>query len=163
MPAPMPQMPMSDEARVDRTSCRTATFGGFDQPRNRRRWLNQPSAPSIWFQTSTPATNGTTYGRKKQVRMALEPNTYLLLSPSGDGERDDDRDGQPDRREAERVRQRLPDLGVAEQAGVVVEPDEAERLFLGQRQVQEGEDRSVASIGKAVKARKPMIQGEMKR
>ncbi len=57
-------------------------LGGVDQPRNRSAWLTQPSRLSIWFQISTPATNGTTYGRNQKVRMSCEPKMYLLLSPS---------------------------------------------------------------------------------
>src|SRR5215218_9640045 len=55
--------------------------GGVDHPRKRSAALSQPSCPSIWFHTRTPATNGTTYGRKNRVRIRLEPNRYLLLSP----------------------------------------------------------------------------------
>ena len=45
-------------------------------------------------------------------------------------------DRQSERREPERDRQRIPDLLVVDQLLVVVEPDEPERLLLGQGDVQ---------------------------
>ena len=57
-----------------------------------------------------------------------------------------DREGQDhgnrerDGRELERDQKRIPDLRVAQQRGVVIEPHEAQRLFLVELDVQEGED-----------------------
>ena len=99
----------------------------------------QPWSPSISCQISTPATKGTTYGRKNRTRNSALADEELAVQEQGDRERHDDRDRQPDQREPQRHAERRPDLLVVEQPGVVVQADEREWLVLGQGEVDERE------------------------